>query len=89
MRVRRAKACKRAGEGGSWHVRVGSKPLIIEEHTVTCRPFHTALQPPIPHLQANNNLVIMKQLAAAGAGAVLVSGNELKLAMKAGFDPKR
>ncbi|KAG2425345.1 hypothetical protein HXX76_013759 [Chlamydomonas incerta] len=40
-------------------------------------------------VKANNNFVIMKQLAAAGAGAVLVSGNELKLATKAGFDPKR
>jgi hypothetical protein len=39
--------------------------------------------------QANNNLVIMKQLAKLGSGAVLVSGNELKLAMAAGFDPSR
>ncbi|KAG2494010.1 hypothetical protein HYH03_007937 [Edaphochlamys debaryana] len=40
-------------------------------------------------VKANNNLIIMKELAAAGAGAVLVSGNELKMATVAGFDPKR
>lgn len=31
----------------------------------------------------------MKTLAAQGAGAVLVSGNELKMAIEAGFDPSR
>lgn len=40
-------------------------------------------------VKANNNLLIMKTLAAQGAGAVLVSGNELKLAMEAGFNPER
>ncbi|KXZ55005.1 hypothetical protein GPECTOR_3g169 [Gonium pectorale] len=40
-------------------------------------------------VKANNNLIIMKQLAAAGSGAVLVSGNELKMAIAAGFDPSR
>lgn len=40
-------------------------------------------------VKANNNLVMMRALASAGAGAVLVSGNELKLAMAAGFDPAR
>ena len=31
----------------------------------------------------------MKHLQSLGSGAVLVSGNELKLAMEAGFDPTR
>jgi diaminopimelate decarboxylase len=40
-------------------------------------------------VKANNNFIIMKHLQALGSGAVLVSGNELKLAMAAGFDPTR
>lgn len=39
-------------------------------------------------IKANNNLFILKHLQKLGAGAVLVSGNELKLAMTAGFNPK-
>lgn len=37
-------------------------------------------------VKANNNLPIMKHLQSLGSGAVLVSGNELKLAQAAGFD---
>eukprot|EP00741_Cyanophora_paradoxa_P022655 tig00021493_g21880.t1 len=40
-------------------------------------------------IKANNNLHIIKHLQSLGSGAVLVSGNELRLAIKAGFDPKR
>eukprot|EP00798_Chlamydomonas_sp_ICE-L_P011475 gene11475-34191_t len=40
-------------------------------------------------VKANNNLKIMQHLQKLGSGAVLVSGNELKLATAAGFDPKR
>ncbi|RQV96049.1 diaminopimelate decarboxylase, partial [bacterium] len=39
--------------------------------------------------KANNNLAILKHLQKLGSGAVLVSGNELKLAKAAGFDPHR
>ncbi len=39
-------------------------------------------------LKANSNLTIARHLRQAGAGATLVSGNELKIAMAAGFDPK-
>lgn len=39
-------------------------------------------------IKANNNLFILKHLQKLGAGAVLVSGNELRLAMQVGFDPK-
>lgn len=40
-------------------------------------------------VKANNNFLLMKHLQQLGSGAVLVSGNELKLAMAAGFDPTR
>ncbi|KAI8475040.1 MAG: diaminopimelate decarboxylase [Monoraphidium minutum] len=40
-------------------------------------------------VKANNNLKIVQLLQSLGSGAVLVSGNELKLAMAAGFDPSR
>jgi len=40
-------------------------------------------------IKANNNLPIARHLASRGSGAVLVSGNELKLAIAAGFDPTR
>ena len=37
-------------------------------------------------VKANNNLKIMEHLRSLGSGAVLVSGNELLLAARAGFD---
>ena len=40
-------------------------------------------------VKANNNFKIMQLLQGQGSGAVLVSGNELKLAMAAGFDPSK
>lgn len=40
-------------------------------------------------VKANNNLKIVEFLREMGSGAVLVSGNELRLALKAGFDPTR
>ena len=40
-------------------------------------------------VKANNNLQILRQLQQLGSGAVLVSGNELKLALLAGFDASR
>jgi diaminopimelate decarboxylase len=40
-------------------------------------------------VKANNNLKIMQHLCGLGSGAVLVSGNELQLAIKAGFDPSK
>jgi diaminopimelate decarboxylase len=38
--------------------------------------------------KANSNLTILKRLRMLGCGATLVSGNELKLAAAAGFDPR-
>lgn len=40
-------------------------------------------------VKANNNFKIMQFLRELGSGCVLVSGNELRLAMAAGFDPTR
>ncbi|EHA8588742.1 Diaminopimelate decarboxylase 1, chloroplastic [Cocos nucifera] len=40
-------------------------------------------------IKANNNLKILEHLRGLGCGAVLVSGNELRLALHAGFDPSR
>lgn len=40
-------------------------------------------------VKANNNLTLLKKLNELGSGAVLVSGNELKLSLAAGFDLKR
>lgn len=40
-------------------------------------------------IKANNNLKILQHLRKLGCGAVLVSGNELKLALHAGFDPTK
>ena len=45
----------------------------------------------LPHIigyavKANNNLALMRHLQGLGSGAVLVSGNELRLAQAAGFD---
>lgn len=40
-------------------------------------------------VKANNNLSILKHLQKLGSGCVLVSGNELKVALAAGFDPER
>jgi len=39
--------------------------------------------------KANGNFSILKHLAQRGSGAALVSGNELDLAMRTGFDPAR
>lgn len=40
-------------------------------------------------MKANNNLPLLRHLRGLGSGAVLVSGNELALALEAGFDPAR
>ncbi|KAI8016605.1 hypothetical protein LOK49_LG05G00264 [Camellia lanceoleosa] len=40
-------------------------------------------------IKANNNLKILEHLRKLGCGAVLVSGNEFRLALHARFDPTR
>lgn len=48
----------------------------------------------IPHticyaMKSNSNMALLKLLAQRGSGADVVSGGELYLALKAGFDPKK
>ncbi|KAG5247792.1 diaminopimelate decarboxylase [Salix suchowensis] len=40
-------------------------------------------------IKANNNLKILEHGRGLGCGAVLVSGNKLRLALRTGFDPTR
>ena len=40
-------------------------------------------------VKANHNLHLMRYLASLGCGAVLVSGNELRTALMAGFDKNK
>ncbi|KAJ1279274.1 hypothetical protein BS78_04G143400 [Paspalum vaginatum] len=40
-------------------------------------------------VKANNSLPVLRLLRELGCGAVLVSGNELRLALHAGFDPTK
>ena len=40
-------------------------------------------------VKANHNLHVLKHLASLGSGAVLVSGNELRIALMAGFEPSK
>ena len=40
-------------------------------------------------VKANNNLSLLERLRRLGSGAVLVSGNELRISLAAGFDPRR
>jgi diaminopimelate decarboxylase len=40
-------------------------------------------------VKANNNLNVLKHLASMGSGAVLVSGNEIRVAIHAGFSPEK
>ena len=40
-------------------------------------------------IKANNNLTLLKRFSELGSGAVLVSGNELRMSLAAGFDLKR
>ncbi|KAL7174897.1 hypothetical protein ACSBR2_028665 [Camellia fascicularis] len=64
-----------------------SKPQIIRNFQAY-RNALESLDPIIGYaIKANNNLKIMEHLRKLGCGAVLVSGNELRLALHAGFDP--
>lgn len=66
-----------------------SKARITENYKAYERALEGLSSIPCYAVKANNNLLIMKHLKSLGSGAVLVSGNELKLAMEAGFDPTR
>lgn len=66
-----------------------SKPQI----TRNCEAYNQALEGLSSiigyAIKANNNLKILEHLRQLGCGAVLVSGNELRLALHAGFDPTK
>ncbi|KAF5943160.1 hypothetical protein HYC85_020802, partial [Camellia sinensis] len=65
------------------------KPQITRSFQA-CRDAFEGLDPIIGYvIKANNNLKIMEHLRKLGCRAVLVSGNELRLALHAGFDPTR
>ena len=40
-------------------------------------------------VKANNNMNVLRHLASLGSGAVLVSGNEIRVALKAGFSASK
>ena len=52
---------------------------------------HTADRPFAVHyaVKANNNPLILREIAAAGLGADVVSGGEIRAAVEAGFPPER
>uniref|UniRef100_A0A0D9VFL0 diaminopimelate decarboxylase n=1 Tax=Leersia perrieri TaxID=77586 RepID=A0A0D9VFL0_9ORYZ len=66
-----------------------SKPQVVRNFTA----YHDALEglrSVVGYaVKANNNLRVLQLLRELGCGAVLVSGNELRLALRAGFDPTR
>ncbi|KAK4382276.1 Diaminopimelate decarboxylase 2, chloroplastic [Sesamum angolense] len=66
-----------------------SKPQITPNVKAYKEPFE-GLRSNIGYaIKANNNLKILEHLQKLGCRAVLVSGNELKLALHAGFDHTR
>lgn len=68
---------------------VYSKSQIIENFNVIDGAFGETDHVTCYALKANSNLPILKMLSEAGAGADVVSGGELYLALKAGFSPQK
>ncbi|BAF08658.1 probable diaminopimelate decarboxylase, chloroplastic [Oryza sativa Japonica Group] len=66
-----------------------SKPQVVRNFTAY-RDALEGLRSIVGYaVKANNNLRVLQLLRELGCGAVLVSGNELRLALRAGFDPTR
>jgi diaminopimelate decarboxylase len=66
-----------------------SKPQVVRNFTAY-RDALEGLRSIVGYaVKANNNLRLLQLLRELGCGAVLVSGNELRLALRAGFDPTR
>ncbi|KAG8070592.1 hypothetical protein GUJ93_ZPchr0006g45738 [Zizania palustris] len=66
-----------------------SKPQVVRNFTAY-RDALEGLRSVVGYaVKANNNLRVLQLLRELGCGAVLVSGNELRLALRAGFDPTR
>ncbi|MBD3290443.1 diaminopimelate decarboxylase, partial [candidate division KSB1 bacterium] len=66
-----------------------SKNAIIEKFSKYEKAFAKVQHNICYALKANSNMEILKLLASLGSGADIVSGGELYLALKAGFDPKK
>eukprot|EP00271_Cylindrocystis_brebissonii_P011545 TRINITY_DN29396_c0_g1_i1.p1 TRINITY_DN29396_c0_g1~~TRINITY_DN29396_c0_g1_i1.p1 ORF type:complete len:520 (+),score=84.28 TRINITY_DN29396_c0_g1_i1:237-1796(+) len=67
-----------------------SKPQLTRNYEAYAAALEGLDAPIIGYaIKANNNLKILQHLQGMGSGAVLVSGNELRLALAAGFDPSR
>ncbi len=68
---------------------VYSKSQILENFHAFNGAFADTVHVTCYALKANSNPTILKMLAEAGAGADVVSGGELFLALKAGFSPEK
>jgi diaminopimelate decarboxylase len=66
-----------------------SKPQVVRNFTAYDKALQGLRSIVGYAVKANNNLSVLKLLRELGCGAVLVSGNELRLALRAGFDPTR
>jgi diaminopimelate decarboxylase len=66
-----------------------SKPQVVRNFTAYDKALEGLRSIVGYAVKANNNLSVLKLLRELGCGAVLVSGNELRLALRAGFDPTR
>ena len=90
-----AVSCHQAAAASATHPR--STPNPPTHHPPPCRQNYLAYQEALSGLnsiigyalKANNNFKIVQLLRELGSGAVLVSGNELHLALAAGFDINR
>ena len=90
LRLRRRVA--RGGRRGARHA-----ALRLQPRGRSRRPTRPTRErsPPVPHricyaVKANGNVAILRLLAASsGAGADIVSGGELRAALRAGFPPER
>jgi diaminopimelate decarboxylase len=66
-----------------------SKPQVVRNFTAYNQALEGLRSVVGYAVKANNNLSVLRLLRDLGCGAVLVSGNELRLALRAGFDPTR
>ncbi|VAI55444.1 unnamed protein product [Triticum turgidum subsp. durum] len=64
-----------------------SKPQVVRNFTAYDKALQGLRSIVGYAVKANNNLSVLQLLRGLGCGAVLVSGNELRLALRAGFDP--
>jgi len=82
------------GEGAEALAREFKTPLYVysRERIASAYQDYAAAFRPVPHricyaLKANSSLALLKVFASLGAGADIVSGGELRQALRAGFPP--